>query len=110
MKHFLKHNDAARLDPVRIIKSFAFQLACQLPAVAKYIIGLDVKEVDQLRSVDAAYHKLLEGVVQIVKDQQVIMLIDALDEGDPPGQQRADYNYQSQGFEPVGNKVTTVRM
>ncbi len=106
MKHFLKHNDETRLDPVRIIKSFAFQLALQLPAVAEYILGLDVKTVDQLRNMESAYHLLLamenddDGEVRIVKeDQQVIILIDALDEGDPHGD-------KSQGFEPVGNKVT----
>jgi hypothetical protein len=27
--HFLKHDDARRLDPIRIVKSLAFQLAQQ---------------------------------------------------------------------------------
>ena len=52
MKHFLKHNDETRLDAVRILKSLAFQLALQLPAMADYIVGLDVKEVNELRKMD----------------------------------------------------------
>ena len=106
VKHFLKHNDDTRLDAVRIIKSFAFQLALQLPAVAEYILGLDVKTVEQLRNMGDAYNLLIEEAVPLIKDNQVIILIDALDEGDPQEQQRADYDYNLHGFEPVGNKVT----
>ena len=101
----MKHNDETRLDPVRILKSFAFQLALQLPAIADYIVGLDVKEVNELKNMDDAYNLLLKGAVEIIKDKQVIIVIDALDEGDPQEQQR-DYGDKSQGFEPVGNKVT----
>ena len=104
VKHFLKHNDDTRLDAVRIIKSFAFQLALQLPAVAEYILGLDVKTVDQLRNMGDAYDYLIN--IPLIADQQVIILIDALDEGDPQEQQRADYDYKLHGIEPVGNKVT----
>ena len=105
MKHFLTHNDEARLDPVRIVKSLAFQLAHQLPAVAEHILGLDVKEVDQLRDMDVAYKLLIQRAVTRMEDQKVIILIDALDEGDPDEQQRAGYD-RSKGFKPVGNKVT----
>ena len=101
----MKHNDETRLDAVRILKSLAFQLALQLPAMADYIVGLDVQEVNELRKMDDAYNLLLKGAIEIIKDKQVIILIDALDEGDPQEQQR-DYGDKSQGFEPVGNKVT----
>ena len=106
MKHFLKHNDDTRLDAVRIIKSFAFQLALQLPAVAEYILGLDVQTVDQLRDMGDAYNLLIKGAIPMIVDHQVIILIDALDEADPQEQQRADYDYKLHGIEPVGNKVT----
>jgi len=106
VKHFLKHNDDRRLDPVRIIKSFAFQLALQLPAVAEYILGLDVQTVDQLRDMGDAYNLLIKGAIPRIADQQVIILMDALDEADPQEQQRADYDYKLHGIEPVGNKVT----
>ena len=106
VKHFLKHNDDRRLDPVCMIKSFAFQLALQLPAVAKYILGLDVQTVDQLRDMGDAYNLLIEGAIPMIADHQVIILIDALDEADPQEQQRADYDYKLHGIEPVGNKVT----
>jgi len=106
VKHFLKHNDDTRLDAVRIIKSFAFQLALQLPAVAEYILGLDVQTVDQLRDMGDAYNLLIKGAIPMIVDHQVIILIDALDEADPQEQQRADYDYKLHGIEPVGNKVT----
>jgi len=101
----LKHNDETRLDPVRILKSFAFQLALQLPVMADYIVGLDVKEVNELRKMDDTYNLLLKGAAKIIKDKQVILLIDALDEGDPREQQD-NYGDKSQRLEPVGNKVT----
>jgi len=106
VNHFLKHNDDTRLDPVRIIKSFAFQLALQLPAVAEYILELDVQTVDQLRDMGDAYNLLIKGAIPRIADQQVIILMDALDEADPQEQQRADYDYKLHGIEPVGNKVT----
>ena len=94
MKHFLKHNDESRLDPVRILKSLVFQLALQLPAVAEYIVKLKMKDVHLLRDAHAAYDLLLaRRVLDIIGGQEVIILIDALDEGDPQHQQ------------PVGNKV-----
>ena len=93
MKHFLKHNDESRLDPVRIVKSLVFQLALQLPVVAEYIVGLNVKDVYPLGDIHAAYDLLLARVLDMIGDQEVIILIDALDEGDPQHQ------------EPVGNKV-----
>ncbi|KXZ53003.1 hypothetical protein GPECTOR_8g372 [Gonium pectorale] len=57
--HFLKYNDQRRLEPVRVIKSIAFQLATRLPAVCSSLMCLDVAEVAQLTDPGRAFELLL---------------------------------------------------
>ncbi|KXZ42624.1 hypothetical protein GPECTOR_129g554 [Gonium pectorale] len=104
--HFAKYNDARRLDPVRIIKSLAFQLALKLPAVRDCLLKLDAGVVSQMTDEAAAFEALLmkplqahqaaeaaaeaaevadaAGKAQAPGPRPVILLIDALDEADPP--------------------------
>lgn len=43
--HLLKYSDQRRLDPARIIKSLAFQLAVVLPAFAQKLLSLPRNDV-----------------------------------------------------------------
>ncbi|KAG2439063.1 hypothetical protein HYH02_006590 [Chlamydomonas schloesseri] len=87
--HFLKHSDARTLEPLAIVKSLAFQLAERLPAVREALLGLDVNKVDALRDAEAAFALLLEGPLAraaagMGAGESIIILLDALDEADPP--------------------------
>ncbi|KAG2433318.1 hypothetical protein HXX76_008384 [Chlamydomonas incerta] len=57
--HFCKYNDARRLEPVRIIKSLAFQLALKLPAVCAALLQLDAGVVSQISDEAKAFDLLL---------------------------------------------------
>eukprot|EP00198_Chlamydomonas_reinhardtii_P013244 XP_001702581.1 predicted protein [Chlamydomonas reinhardtii] len=97
--HFLKYSDARRLDPVRMIKSIAFQLAEKLPEVRAVLLGLDVKAVAALQEPEKAFQMLLlqplvafQGALlqgRASTSQPILILIDALDEADPLEQQLA---------------------
>ena len=103
--HLVKFSDQRRLDPVAMVKSIVFQVAQRVEAVRDLVFQLDVKEVDTLRDLDAAW-KLLGGCLEKgCAGSEVIVLIDALDEGDPPEQQRADFDPATAGVVPVGNKA-----
>ncbi|PNH05170.1 WD repeat domain-containing protein [Tetrabaena socialis] len=89
--HFLKYNDQRRLEAVRITKSLAFQLACRIPAVGQQLLQLNVAEVAQMIEVEETFTKLLLQPLQALKQHEpVILLIDALDEADPPELQLAN--------------------
>ncbi|PNH00576.1 hypothetical protein TSOC_013598, partial [Tetrabaena socialis] len=88
--HFIKYNDARRLEVVRVVKSFAFQLAKRLPAVREHLLQLDVARVSQLSDMDEAFKLLLLQPLQLweqrktdVLRERVVLLLDALDEADP---------------------------
>ncbi|KAG2449768.1 hypothetical protein HYH02_005293 [Chlamydomonas schloesseri] len=102
--HFVKYNDARRQDSVRVIKSLAYQLAESLPLVRDHLLQLDVAAVAGLSDAEEAFRLLLlqplrafhEAQEQHEKTQgnsqappQVVLLIDALDEADPPELLRA---------------------
>ncbi|KXZ47607.1 hypothetical protein GPECTOR_34g766 [Gonium pectorale] len=57
--HFLRYSDARQLDPLRIVKSLAFQLAERLPVVRDCLLGLAVDVVDGLRDPGDAFELLL---------------------------------------------------
>ncbi|GIL63108.1 hypothetical protein Vafri_17234 [Volvox africanus] len=80
--HFLKYNDQRRLDPVRIIKTIAFQLASRIPSVYSALLDLDVAGVAQITDVDRAFELLLMRPLEGVTTP-VVVLLDALDEAEP---------------------------
>eukprot|EP00798_Chlamydomonas_sp_ICE-L_P032103 gene32103-16616_t len=81
--HFLKYNDLTRLEPVRIIQSLAEQLAKRIPALADGLLGLSVAAAAKMEGLCTLLSKVKEPVV---------LLIDALDEADPPEQQLPDFD------------------
>jgi hypothetical protein len=97
--HFLRYSDAKTLDPVKMIKSFAYQLAKQMPDFAKAILDLDALTLHQLTYFEEAFEMLL---VHLPKTEPIFILIDALDESDPLLQQQAG---NEETFKPVANRV-----
>ncbi|PNH05496.1 hypothetical protein TSOC_008245, partial [Tetrabaena socialis] len=95
--HFIKYNDARRLEVVRVVKSLAFQLALRLPVVRGHLLQLDVARVSQLSDMEETFKLLLLQPLQLLWEQQqqqlaaapdlpmeqVVLLLDALDEADP---------------------------
>ncbi|KXZ53022.1 hypothetical protein GPECTOR_8g39 [Gonium pectorale] len=86
--HFVKYNDARRLEPVRVIKSLAYQLAERLPSVSQMLLSLDVAGVATLADSEDAFEQLLRRPLAAhfaAEDAApVVLLLDALDEADPP--------------------------
>ena len=97
--HFLRYSDAKMLDPVKMVKSLAYQLAQQLPDYAKAILDLDALTLDQLTSFEEAFELLL---APLPKTETIFILIDALDESDPLQQQLAG---NEETFKPVANRA-----
>ncbi|PNH08401.1 Vegetative incompatibility protein HET-E-1 [Tetrabaena socialis] len=89
--HFLKYSDQRRLDAVNIIKNLAFQLGCRIPSMCQQLLQLNVAEVVQMTEMGDAFDLLLLQPLQALSQQQepVVLLIDALDEADPPELQLA---------------------
>ncbi|KAG2448525.1 hypothetical protein HYH02_006416 [Chlamydomonas schloesseri] len=89
-RHYCKYSDQRRLDPVRVIKSLAFQLASRFPVACQLLLQQDAARVAQEVSAEAAFEGLLaEPLRRVVAQpgfdgQQVVLLLDALDEADPP--------------------------
>ena len=107
--HLIKFSDQRRLEPIAMLKSLVFQIAQRVEAVRDLVFGLDVRRVDTLRDLEAAWALLRECLVKGCSGLgQVVVLIDALDEGDPPEQQRADFDATEVGIVPVGNKALQV--
>ncbi|KXZ53635.1 hypothetical protein GPECTOR_6g552 [Gonium pectorale] len=89
--HFVKYNDQRRLEPLRIIKSLACQLATTLPVVREALLQLDAAVVARLADVGQAFQMLLAKPLEAwdkkaERDEQIVLLLDALDEADPPRQ------------------------
>ena len=103
--HLVKFSDQRRLDPVAMVKSLVFQIAQRVAAVRDLVFQLDVKEVDTLKDLGTAWSMLGKCLVDGCAGSEVIVLLDALDEGDPPEQQRADFDRATGAVEPVGNKA-----
>lgn len=86
--HFFKHSDARRLEPMRVIKSLAFQLALRLPAVREKLLQLNAGEVSQMTDTGTAFDSLLQQPLlahaEAGSTSQVVLLLDSLDEADPP--------------------------
>ncbi|KAG2444913.1 hypothetical protein HXX76_001649 [Chlamydomonas incerta] len=89
-RHYCKYSDQRRLDPVRVIKSLAFQLANRFPVACQQLLRQDAVRVAQEVSAEAAFEALLAEPLRRVVSQpdfdgsQVVLLLDALDEADPP--------------------------
>jgi len=104
--HFLKHSDQRRLDAVAMLKSFAFQLGLRLSKAQDWLGKLDSVEIDRLNNADQAFDLLFgPDFVAACEGQPVVFLIDALDEADPPEQQRSGFDPAKDGVEAVGNKA-----
>ncbi|PNH07715.1 Vegetative incompatibility protein HET-E-1 [Tetrabaena socialis] len=108
--HFLKYSDERRLEPIRIIKSLAFQLAERIPGMGEQLLHLNAEAVARMTEVEQAFTKLLLQPLQVLEEQTqqrpVVLLIDALDEADPPGLQLALTNGgKPTGPTPCGNQA-----
>ncbi|PNH06904.1 WD repeat domain-containing protein, partial [Tetrabaena socialis] len=95
--HFLKYNDQRRLEPIRIIKSLAFQLAERNQGVGQHLLQLlDDSKVVQMTDVEEAFVDLLLQPLQALGQWEplvpLVLLIDALDEADPSELQLAISN------------------
>ncbi|EFJ40133.1 hypothetical protein VOLCADRAFT_100103 [Volvox carteri f. nagariensis] len=93
--HFVRFNDRRRQEPQGIVKSLTYQLAESLPLLSNYVLQLDAAEVAQLPGdgdEGTAFQELLlkplcalsGGGAGVMGAGQVIILIDGLDEADPP--------------------------
>lgn len=92
--HFCKHADRERRDPVRMIKSLAYQLAVAIPALRAFYNELEQETIDSLQEVDDAFAVLLRDPLQSLHDggllgdssgggvESITILIDALDEAE----------------------------
>ncbi|GIM11101.1 hypothetical protein Vretimale_14612, partial [Volvox reticuliferus] len=83
--HFCKYSDARRQDPVRVVKTLAYQLAQSLPELGRYYCGLDPGTLMQLNQPDTACRELLVMPLQqtaTARGQQILLVLDALDEAD----------------------------
>ena len=101
--HFLKHSDARRLDPVKIVKSLAFQLARKVPLLEAALFALDGGAVDTLRKTEDAFEMLLRPMADI--REPIMIVIDALDEADPMTEQEAGFDPTKHPVIPVANKA-----
>lgn len=101
--HFLKHNDERRLDPVRMAKSLAFQLARQLPEYRAALLALDGQVVDKLTKVNDACAMLLNPLMRV--RGPVAILVDALDEADPAVEQETGFDPTKHPVIPAGNRA-----
>ncbi|GLC68369.1 hypothetical protein PLESTF_000683700 [Pleodorina starrii] len=86
--HFCKYSDVRRQSPIRIVKTLAYQLAQRLPLLRSYYAGLDLGQVQQLHQASTAFRLLLLKPLTTLlpRDEQVVLLIDAMDEADSPSQ------------------------
>ncbi|GIL47581.1 hypothetical protein Vafri_4369 [Volvox africanus] len=86
--HFCKYSDVRRQSPIRIVKTLAYQLAQRLPLLRTYYAGLDLGEVQQLHQASTAFRLLLLKPLTTLlpRDEQVVLLIDAMDEADSASQ------------------------
>ncbi|GLC68303.1 hypothetical protein PLESTF_000673900 [Pleodorina starrii] len=85
--HFVRFGDRRRQEPLRIVKSLAYQLAEGLPLMANYVLQLDAAEVAQMPPDGAAaFEELLLRPLSsgLAAAGQVVLLLDGLDEADPP--------------------------
>ncbi len=101
--HFLKHSDARRLDPVKIVKSLAFQLAQKVPEFEAELFALDGEAVDTLRNTEDAFELLLRPMTAV--REPMVIAIDALDEAEPMTEQEAGFDPTKHPVIPVANKV-----
>ncbi|KAK3274713.1 hypothetical protein CYMTET_17111, partial [Cymbomonas tetramitiformis] len=83
--HFLKYSDQRRLDPVLAIRSLAHQLASRSAAFRERLFALDPAHVTALVDPESAFRDLLQAPLSQVREP-VLILLDALDEADPPEQ------------------------
>ena len=94
--HFLKYSDRHRLDPVAIIKSFAWQLAKFIPFLQLHLLDisndpLKVQQIATISDMNLAFDMLFGYTLACFTEVPVYILIDALDEADPVEQQSSEY-------------------
>ena len=104
--HFTRHDDKRRTDPVAVLKSLVFQVAERVPALGEGLFRLDPLKVSGARDLNSACALFLPLLAKAcAAEEQVVVLLDALDEGDPPEQQRADFDRARGHATPVGNQI-----
>ncbi|PNW74724.1 hypothetical protein CHLRE_12g512750v5 [Chlamydomonas reinhardtii] len=86
--HFCKYSDVRRQSPIRIVKTLAYQLAQRMPLLRNYYASLDLGQVQQLHQASTAFRLLLLKPLTTLmpRDEQVVLLIDAMDEADSQSQ------------------------
>ncbi|GLI58954.1 hypothetical protein VaNZ11_000672 [Volvox africanus] len=86
--HFCKYSDVRRQSPIRIVKTLAYQLAQRFPLLRTYYAELDLGEIQQLHQASTAFRLLLLKPLTTLlpRDEQVVLLIDAMDEADSASQ------------------------
>ncbi|KAK3242230.1 hypothetical protein CYMTET_48071 [Cymbomonas tetramitiformis] len=99
--HFLKYSDQRRLDPVLAIRSLAHQLASRSAAFRDRLFALDPAHVTALVDPERAFRDLLQAPLSQVREP-VLILLDALDEADPPEQYLPGF---SRNVKACGNKT-----
>jgi hypothetical protein len=105
-EHFCKQTDQRRQEPIGIVKSLVFQLALKLPRLAESLLELGA-EIGRSRTLEECCRTLLPLVTAAVTGRDVVILLDALDEADPPEQQRPGFD-ASKGIQAVGNKALRI--
>ncbi|KAG2487144.1 hypothetical protein HYH03_014257 [Edaphochlamys debaryana] len=81
--HFIRANDKRRLSPVAVITTLVFQLAERFPQLRPHLFAVNTAGLAANVDPDAAFAALLRKPLDKAGlKQQVVILIDALDEGD----------------------------
>eukprot|EP00873_Tetraselmis_striata_P033726 jgi/Tetstr1/453990/TSEL_040909.t1 len=89
LHHFLKHNDRRKQDPLRCVRTMAYQLYRAFPEeVGAYFAQqqLGPAAVQAVQDIEDAVEKLLVQPMQRLSGKQIVILFDALDEGLSAGQ------------------------
>ena len=105
-EHFCKQTDQRRQEPLGIVKSLVFQLALELPDLAESLLAIGAK-LGQFSTLEECCSTLLPLVASAVTARDAVILLDALDEADPPEQQRPGFD-PSMGVEAVGNRMVRI--
>jgi WD40 repeat protein len=102
--HFCKQTDQRRQEPIGIVQSLAFQLALQLPDLAESLLRA---KIGRFRTLEECCSVFMPLMAKAASAQHVVILLDALDEADPPEQLRPGFD-ASKGVEAVGNKTLRI--
>lgn len=87
--HFCKANENETINPIRMVLSLAFQIACRLPDYRAVLMGTQaIKNTDGMKGLDAAslWRALIsEPLAPLISRQRMTLVIDGLDEATQNG-------------------------